>query len=216
MKRSIAVLGLGEYGMSLVRALNELGADVLAADKDEAKVKEVAEFCTAAGCADLSNEDSIMSLGLQDMDIVVVAMGRNLEASILCVAVAKELGVPDIVAKSSSGRMSSILRKVGANRVIVPEEYAGVRSASILISDAILDYFQVGSGLCMIEMMPLDDWIGKTLAELELRTKRRINVVAKMETENNWVMIDPEQPLQENCKLLVVLEKKNLNRLKEQ
>ena len=134
MKKSIAVLGLGEYGMSLVRALNDMGADVLAADRDEENMNAVADFCVAAVCTDLEKEENLISLGLQGMDVVVVSMGRNLEASILAVAVAKELGVPLIVAKSSSVRMSSILRKVGANRVIVPEEYAGMRSASMLIS----------------------------------------------------------------------------------
>ena len=124
MAKSIAVLGLGKFGMSLVRGLNEMGADVLAVDKVEANVKEIAASCASAVCADLSNEENLLKLGLEDMDSVVIAMGESLEPSILSVAVSKELGVPMIVAKSSSKRMSSILLKVGANRVIMPEEYA--------------------------------------------------------------------------------------------
>ena len=137
MAKSIAVLGLGKFGMSLVRGLNEMGADVLAVDKVEANVKEIAASCASAVCADLSNEENLLKLGLEDMDSVVIAMGESLEPSILSVAVSKELGVPMIVAKSSSQRMSSILLKVGANRVIMPEEYAGMRSAALLVSDNI-------------------------------------------------------------------------------
>lgn len=214
MTKSVAVLGLGKYGTSLVRALNDMGADVLAVDKEEEIVKEIASCSTAAVCADLLNEENLQKLGLQDMDIVVVAMGESLEASILSVAVAKELGVPLIVAKSSSKRMSSILRKVGANKVIMPEEYAGARSAALLTSDAVLDYFEAGSHLSMVEMMPLNDWIGKSPVELGLRKSHKIVIVAVKDKAEEWVPIDPELPLQENVKLLVVTDRKNLIHLK--
>ena len=213
MAKSIAVLGLGKFGMSLAQTLYEMGADVLAVDKDETLVNEIADHCSAAVCADVSNEEALVSLGLKDMDIVVVAMAQNLEASILAVAVAKDLGVPDIVAKSSSKRMSSILQRVGANRVFIPEEYAGVRSATILFSETVLDYFQLGNSLCMIEMVPLENWIGKTLTDLNLRYRENINVVARRDVNNSWMLIDPGKPLEENSKLLVVMEQKTLDEL---
>lgn len=210
MAKSIAVLGLGKYGMSLVHSLNDMGADVLAVDRDEDSIKEVADCCSAAICADLANEEDLQKLGLKEMDIVVVAMGENLEPSVLSVAVAKELGVPLIVAKSSSALMSSILRKVGANRVIMPEEYAGRRSAVMLISETVMDYFQVGSRMSMIEMKPMKDWIGKTVVELGIRKKYKIIIVGQKDEEKGWIPIDPEQPLQENTSLLVVTDKENL------
>ena len=105
MKKSIAVLGLGKYGMSLVRELNEMGMDVLAVDREESIVREIADYCTEAVCAELSDEKSLKSLGLKEMDIVVVAIGDNLEASIFAVVAAKEQGVPLVLAKSSSERM---------------------------------------------------------------------------------------------------------------
>lgn len=213
MAKSIAVLGLGKYGTSLVRTLNEMGADVLAVDKNEALVNEIADCCSAAVCADVSNEEALVSLGLKDMDIVVVAMAQNLESSILAVAVAKDLKVPYIVAKSSSQRMSTILRKVGADSVVIPEEYAGVRSATILFSETVHDYFQLGNSLCMIEMVPLKEWVGKTLTELNLRIRDNINVVARRDVNNSWMLIDPGKPLEENSKLLVVMEQKTLDEL---
>ena len=213
MAKSIAVLGLGKYGTSLVRTLNEMGADVLAVDKNETVVNEIADHCAAAVCADISNEETLISLGLKDMDIVVIAMAQNLETSVLAVAVSKELGVPYIVAKSSSNRMSTILRKVGANKAVIPEEYAGKRSATILISETVLDYFELGSSLCMIEMVPLSGWVGKTLNELDLRGTESINVVARRDANNSWLLVDPGKPIEENTKLLVVMEQKRLDEL---
>ena len=186
MAKSIAVLGLGKFGMSLVRSLNEMGADVMAVDKVETYVQEIANYCSTAICADLANEEDLNKLGLKEMDIVVCAMGESLEASILSVAVAKEQGVPLIVAKSSSARMSSILRKVGANRVIMPEEYAGARSAAMLVSESVLDYFELGSRLSMIEMAPLNEWIGKSMAELNIRNKYQMTIVACKDEKGEW------------------------------
>ena len=214
MAKSIAVLGLGKFGMSLVRSLNEMGADVLAVDKVEAYVQEIANHCSEAICADLANEEDLNKLGLKEMDIVVCAMGESLEASILSVAVAKEQGVPLIVAKSSSARMSSILRKVGANRVIRPEEYAGARSAAMLVSESVLDYFELGSRLSMIEMVPLNEWIGKSMAELNIRNKYQMTIVAGKDEKGEWMPMDPEQPLQEKMKLLAVVDRKNLGKLR--
>ena len=214
MNKSIAVLGLGKYGMSLVRELNKIGVDVLAVDRDESVVKEIADYCTEAVCADLEDENSLLSLGLKDMDIVVVAIGDNLEASIMSVLVAKEQGVPRILAKSSSERMYVILNKVGADTVIQPEKYAGKRSAVILASETMLDYFQVDDSLCMIEMLPLDNWVGKSLIDLDLRSSQKINVVARKDEDGHWVLVDPDQPLKENSRLLVVLEQKDLVKIR--
>ena len=214
MKKSIAVLGLGKYGISLVRALNEMGVDVLAVDQEETIVKEIAEYCTEAVCANLQDEKSLQALGLKDMDIVVVAIGDNLEASIFAVVAAKEQGVPLIVAKSSSERMTYILSKVGADKVIQPEEYAGKRSAAILASDNMLDYFEVDDSICMVEIQPLEGWIGKSLIELNLRSRYRINVVAAKEDGSNWILMAPDQPIKANAKLLVVLERKNLDKIR--
>lgn len=214
MKKSIAVLGLGKFGRSLVRTLSSLGADVLAVDREETIVKEMADLCSEAVCADLASEESLIALGLKDMDVVVVAVGRNLEASIFAVSVAKEQGVPLVVAKSDSPRMSAILRKIGADKVIIPEEYAGNRTAVTLVSEAVLSYFQVDDSLCIIEMKPHSDWIGKNIDELNIRRNYHANVLAEKNEDGKWVMVDPDHPLQEDTKLLVLLNQKDLGRFK--
>ncbi|SET04735.1 trk system potassium uptake protein TrkA [Pseudobutyrivibrio sp. C4] len=212
MKKSIAVLGLGKYGASLAKNMYEMGADVLIVDQDQDKLKELNGFCTAAVCADITNEDEVISLGLKNMDIVAVAMAGNLAASIMAVAVAKEQGVPLIVAKSSSDRMTSILKKIGANKVIVPEEYGGEQSARILSSDTFLDYFKVDGNLCMIEINPLQKWIGKNMMELNVRKNYKANVIA-LKRGSGWKILDPAEALNADDLLLIVVERKDLHRL---
>ena len=212
MKKSIAVLGLGKYGISLAQSMYEMGSDVLIVDIDEEKLKEYSAFSTSAICADLSNEDEVKNLGLSNLDIVAVAMGRNLGASIMSVAVAKEEGVPLIVAKSSSDRMTTILKKIGADKVIVPEEFGGQQSARILSSDTFLDYFQIDDSLSMVEMNPLGKWVGKNLIELNLRKKYSVNVVA-IKKGGHWKVVDPQEPLNAEHHLLIFAEKEDLKRI---
>ncbi|SFN85202.1 trk system potassium uptake protein TrkA [Pseudobutyrivibrio sp. UC1225] len=214
MKKTIAVLGLGKYGISLAKSMYEMGADVLVVDNNHDKLKDMDGYCTAAVCADLTNEDEVEMLGLKNMDIVAVAMAGNLSASIMSVAVANELKVPLIVAKSSSDRMTSILKKIGADKVIVPEEYGGEQSARILASETFLDYFKVDENLCIVEMLPLQKWVGKNMVELNLRKNYKINVIAYMNhNTGHWKILDPIEPLDAENELLIVLEKSQLHRI---
>ena len=208
MSKSVAVLGLGKYGRSLAEHLYSMGADVLAVDMKRDLVDELAGKCTSAVCANLTEEDAVMALGLKNMDIVVSAMGDNLAASILSVSVAKDQGVPLVVAKSSSKRMSSILRKVGADKVIDPEGDGGERSARILMSMSFKDFFKLDDNMYLIETNPKKEWIGKSLVELELRQKESLNVIAAREKGGLWRFTDPGQPITENTLLLIAMEKK--------
>ena len=213
MKKSVAVLGLGKYGISLAKSLYNMGADVLVADDDPDVLKEMVGNCTTAIKADLEVEEEILALDLKNMDIVVVAMAGNLSASILAVTIAKEKGVPLVVAKSSGDRMSSILRKIGADKIIIPEESSGFQSARILLSDTLLDYFKVDDNLSMIEMRPEEKWVGKSLIDLNLRKKFNMNVVAIKKGSDNWQIIDPSKPLPADSRLLIVIDTESLTKL---
>ena len=212
MKKSVAILGLGKYGRSLSENLYKMGADVLAVDSDENLINEFANRCTTAVCANLANEDEVVALGLKNMDIVVVAMGRNLAASIMSIAVAKEQGVPLVVAKSSSDRMTSILLKVGADKILDPEGEGGARSARILISSSFKDFFKLDDNMYMIEMEPKKEWIGKNLIELNLRKSLNLNVVAVREKGKLWQFVDPNEPFTKDSLLLIVMEKQHMKK----
>ena len=214
MKKSVAVLGLGKYGRSVAKSLYAIGEDVLVADKDERRIRDISSKVTSAVCADLENEDEVMALGLQNMDIVITAMGGNIAASIMAVSIAKEKGVPLVIAKSSSSRMATILQRVGADKIVDPEKEGGVRSARILASQAIHDYYELDDNLCMVELQPKSAWIGKSLIELDLRKKHNMNVAAIKEKGGNWRYINPSHKLTENNLLMAILEKKDIEKWK--
>ncbi|WP_026518784.1 potassium channel family protein [Butyrivibrio sp. FCS006] len=211
MGKSVAVLGLGKYGKSLAENLYMMGADVLAVDKDKELINEFAGKCTSAVCANLENEDEVEALGLKNMDIVVCATG-NLAAAIMSVAVAKEKGVPLIVAKTSSDRMSSILLKIGVDKILDPEGEGGMRSARILLSKSFKDFLEIDSNMYIVEMYVKDEWVGKNLIELELRKKHRMNVIAVRKKDQKWGFSSPNEPLEKDMVLLIAMEKKDVNK----
>ena len=211
MGKSVAVLGLGKYGKSLAENLYMMGADVLAVDKDKELIKEFAGKCTSAVCANLENEDEVEALGLKNMDIVVCATG-NLAAAIMSVAVAKEKGVPLIVAKTSSDRMSSILLKIGVDKILDPEGEGGMRSARILLSKSFKDFLEIDSNMYIVEMYVKDEWVGKNLIELGLRQKHRMNVIAVRKKDQKWGFSSPNEPLEKDMVLLIAMEKKDVNK----
>lgn len=213
-EKSIAVLGLGKYGRSLARNLYNLGADVLAVDSDPDVVAEFTANSTSSIKANLNNEDEVLALGLKNMDIVVTAMGSNLAASIMCVSVAKEQGVPLVIAKSDSNRMASILKKVGADRVIDPEEEGGARSARILVSSYLNECFKLDENLNLLEMVPMSEWVGHSLNELDLRKTMNINVVAMRKKGGLWHFVEPDVILEEDMNLLIVMERETLKKIR--
>ncbi|MBR4224086.1 MAG: TrkA family potassium uptake protein [Oscillospiraceae bacterium] len=211
--KSVVVFGLGRFGKRLALSLSKAGADVMAVDKDEEIVASVAPEVTYAAVADLSNADAISGLGISNMDIAVVAVTSDFAAAILAVVISKEMGIPYVIAKASSERMGVILKRTGADKVIYPEAEMGERTARILVSNGLLDYFDIDDDLCIVEMKPKKEWIGKTLKQLDLRGKYHINVAAVRSHNEMRSSIDPNRPLKENSDLLIVTERENLKDL---
>ncbi|MBP5554183.1 MAG: TrkA family potassium uptake protein [Lachnospiraceae bacterium] len=209
MKKSVAILGLGKYGKSLSENLYRMGADVLAVDRNMKLIEEFSDKCTSAVCANLENEEEVNALGLKNMDIVVTAMGGDLAASILCVTVAKEQGVPIVISKASSDRMASILKKVGADKVIDPEGEGGARSARIMVSSIFKDFYELDENMYMIEMAPRPEWIGKDLIELNLRGNMGLNIVAVRSKGKHFHFVNPKSVFSKDDILLIVTEKGN-------
>lgn len=215
MAKSYAVLGMGRFGTAVAQALYKEGNDVLVADKNTELLDQLSSKITYAVSADLADERAVSELGLENMDAVVVAMGMDLEASILCVMIAKEAGVPFIVAKARNPRMGEILSKVGAHKIVYPEDESGKRTAMLLASESFLDFFDLSGKLALLEMKPKDDWIGRNMRNLDLRRRFKLNVVAiKRGTDSEFDhIIDPDMPLEKDDVLLVMIEKSKLDRL---
>lgn len=215
MSKQIAVLGMGRFGKSIALSLSDMGADVMAVDANPDVLEKVADKVTFAIEADLKNAESITGTGIENMDVVVVAMGSDLTASITSVMAAKEVGVPFVMAKAADDRMGAILEKVGADKVIYPEEETGVRTARTLMSDSFMDYFDIDKNLCMLEMHPKEDWVGKNLIELNLREKYHANVVAIKDENKMHAFVDPNRKLEETDELLVLLDKTDIKKLQK-
>ena len=193
-----------KYVYSITRAS---GADVLIADNDERIINQFAGQVSDAVIVDLLDPEAIKTIGLNEMDLVVVSMGSSLEASIMCISVAKELGVPRIIAKAASDRMGKILKLVGADEIIYSEKESARQTARRILSPNILDYFILDDTLSVISMRPEAEWIGKSLNELRLRARYHMNVAAiRDKNGKTHANIDPTAPLTEDMELIVIAE----------
>jgi len=214
-KKSFAVMGLGKFGRSIVMEMMRAGADVLAIDMDEEKVKRVAEYVTCAVQADVRDPEAMNALGISNMDGVVVGMTSNLDAAIMATIYAKEAGVPYILVKAQDEIHEKILKKVGADKVIIPERESGIRVARNMVSGSFIDFIELSDRVKMIELKIKPEWIGHTLRELNLRKKHALNVIAVRQDGELMVNQDPDQPLDRDVSLLVTIDKKDMPKLLE-
>lgn len=210
-KKSFAVFGLGKFGESVAMELAAAGAEVLALDIDEEKVHEVASFVTCAMKVDVCDVETMESLGLSNMDGVIIAITGNLDASIMATLICKEAGVPYVLAKTGDQIHATILKKVGADKVIVPEKESGLRVARNLIAGNFKEFIELSDRVRMIEIAVKPEWIGKTLRELNLRQKSRINVIGIRDKNDLILNFDPDTPIDKNFSFIVVLDKKDLS-----
>ena len=211
--KTVAVLGLGKFGRSVAEELSKAGVEVIAVDMDEDRVREASSYVTHAVQADICEEMTIKSLGLGNMDVVVVAMTGNLDASVMAILMAKEEKAPYVIAKSQGEIQSKVFMKVGADRVIVPEEEAGVRIARNVSSGNFVDFIELSDRIRLLETPIKQDWIGKSLKELNLRKNYKANVVAIR--KEGWLMtdVDPDMALPSGITLLLVMDMKYIGLL---
>lgn len=214
MKKTYAVFGLGRYGIAVARELVSNGVEVIAVDSDERIVNAAADELPICKCADITDPDVIRQLGISNVDVVIIAMANNLEASVMAVTLCKEIGVKTVIAKSANEMHQKILNRVGADKVVFPENESGIRLAKNLLSSGFVDMVSLAKNVSMIELDVKPDWIGKNLIELNLRKKYSINVVAVRKDEAVSVDIDPHTPLQADDKLIVIANTERLSKLK--
>ncbi len=213
INKSYAVFGLGKYGIAVAKELVNHGADVLAVDSNQRIVNEAASFLPLCKCADVTDEEVIEQLGIRNFDVVIIAMGSSLEASVMATALCKEAGVPKVIAKCTDGMQRKILSKVGADEVVLPEEESGIRFAQNLLSSGFIDLINLSNEVSVIELEIKPEWIGKTLLQLNLRKKYSINVVAIKQNQNIYIDIDPERILENDMKLIVIATNEKLKKL---
>ena len=213
--QSYAVFGLGRYGIAVARELVEGGAEVLAVDRDEEIVNAASAYIPICKCADVTDAEALRQLGIANIDVVILSMASSLEASVMAVMLCKELGVKTVIAKGASEMNCRILRRVGADKVVFPENESGVRLARSLLSAGFTDIIELSRDVSMLELEVRPEWVGKTLMELSLRKKYSINIIAAVKNSQISVNIDPEKPLEAGMKLIVIANVEKLKRLQK-
>ena len=215
MKKQFVVLGLGSFGASVAVTLQKLGCDVVAVDQDMELVTGIAEKVTYAMQADIENPRLLESLGSKNFDGMVIGSSENLEGSILATLAAREMGIPYILCKAHDERHARVLRKIGADAVVFPEEEMGRKIAKNLVSANLADWIELSPDYSIVETAIPKRWIGKTLKELDVRRTYEVNVVGLKEEEEGRVEItpDPDMPLKEGMILMLIGANKALERI---
>jgi trk system potassium uptake protein len=215
MKGQYAVIGLGRFGSSLATTLYQAGNEVLGIDRNEERIEEYKDVVTYAVVADSTDEEALKKVGIRNFDAVIVAIGDDIQASILTVLVLKELGVNKVVAKAINKRHGQVLYKVGADWVVFPERDMGERVATQLMSPNVLDYIELAKDYSIEEVKVHPSMIGKNLRELNFRAKFNITVIAIISGGEVSISPSPDQIIKEGDILVVVGENKDLERFEK-
>jgi len=210
-----AVIGLGSFGSNIAKTLYEKGNEVLAVDDNKEKIEEVKNFVSHAVHMDAADKENLQALGIKDMDVVVVSLGPEMEASILTVLYLNEIQAKRIVAKALTEDHAKILESVGATEVIYPEKDMAVKTALKLSAPNVLEYLPLISGFGIQEIAPPEKFIGKNLRELDLRNKYGIQVIAIKELipEKTTFVPKADFVLKDSDILVIMGEDKQLEKI---
>lgn len=212
--KSFIVLGLGRFGRSLAKTLSDQGYDVLGVDSDEKLVDEFSRHVTDAVQADITSEDFLRSVDICSFDAVIVAVGSNVQISILATVLLKELGAKFILVKAQDDFQEKVLYKIGADKVVQPEKEIGIKTAHNLASDNFFDMMEISSDYSIRTVSPPESWHGKTLGELAARTRYGINILAVKGTDNNCIIPDANTIIEDGSIITIMGTNNSLQRFR--
>ncbi|GJQ57825.1 MAG: TrkA family potassium uptake protein [Candidatus Scalindua sp. AMX11] len=227
--RQFAVIGLGRFGFKVAEILAKKGAEVIAIDKNPILVEKVKDIVTEALQLDSTDEEALRASGVQDVDVAVVCIGEDVESNVLTTTLLQNFGIQEIVSRASSRLHAQILQAVGATRVVFPEEDMGLRVANSILEPGVLEYIELGADYNLAEIEVKGDFIGKTLKELHIKSRYRVNVImimekVKQESDKEGVFFEkemkklptPDYVLREKDLLVVVGDSKDIEMLEKQ
>lgn len=202
--KQFVVIGCGRFGQSVAIKLAELGSEVMVVDDNQEIIQFMADKVTYAVQADATDENAIKALGIRNFDVAVVTIGSDIQSSILVTLLVKELGVKHIVAKAQNPAHAKVLYKIGANRVVFPEKEMGVKVAKSLVSSSVLDLIDLAPDVSILEIKMRDEWIGKSLVEINMRRKHQISVIAIKSVDEVDINFEPDRVLLKDDVLIVI------------
>jgi len=207
-QKTYAILGLGIFGSTIAKTLSEYNCEVIGIDKDITCVERVSEFATQAVQADFTDIDQLRAIGIEEVNVAVVATGSLLEESIMAILNLKELGVPFILAKAKNRVHMQILLKIGADKVVRTEKELGERVAKSLLSRNIIEMLDIDDEYSIMEMHAPRNWVGKALNTLDLRAQFGINILGVRKHANESLRISPsaDYVIEADDQLLVIVQ----------
>ena len=215
-KQTFAVIGLGRFGGSVCKTLADAGQEVLAIDKYESRVNDYKDIATQAVVADAQDEDVLRSLGIRNVDHVIVAIGADIQASILVTLMVKEQGVKYVTAKAQNEYHAKVLEKLGVDRVVHPERDMGVRIGRSLTSKNMVDYLDLDANFKLAEILITNpEFVGKSLAEMDFRDRYGLNVIALAHSRQEMVLPSAGDVLTENDSILVAGPTRAIDKFEE-
>lgn len=208
MSKLIGILGLGIFGSTIAKTLSEFGSDVIAVDKYEENVNRIEPYIAKGVVGDFTDIELLRTIGLEDCDVVVIATGTYLEASVLGVLNCKKLGIKHIIAKAKNKNYREVLEEIGSTIVVQPEKESGVRVAKNLLRTNIEDIVRLDDSTSVVEFYPPERWIGKSLIQLDLRRKYDINIIGMRRNKLGKLLVsfDPNEPIAKDFVLVGITE----------
>lgn len=216
MKREFAVIGLGRFGGSICEELSLEGMKVLAIDRNEQRINEFKDIATQSIILDSTDEQALKEIGIQNIDHVIIAIGDDIQASILTTVILSDLHVKKITVKAQNDYHAKILTKIGAHQVVHPERDMGRRLAHSIISNSILDYLELSEEHSIVEVKVSSKMIGKNLIDLDIRKNYGCNVVAIKRGKQMNVSPNAHDLLQAGDILIIIGADEDISKLERQ
>ena len=210
--KSVLLIGLGRFGRHMAQKLNELNHEVMAIDKTEDRVDAVLPFVTNAQIGDSTNEEFLKSLGVNNYDLCIVAIGNDFQSSLETTSLLKELGAKVVISRASRDTHAKFLLRNGADQIIYPEKQVASWAAIRYSADHILDFIEIDERFAIFEVTTPEEWIGKTIGQIDIRKKFGINIMALKQDGKMSMTIHPDTVLKENETMLVLGELKDIQK----
>lgn len=213
MSKQYVVIGAGRFGTGIAVQLSRMGEEVMVIDRNDEHINALADVVTHAVQADATDEQALKALGVRNFDVAVVAIGSDIQSSILITLLLKECGVETIVAKAQSEHHAKVLYRIGADRVVLPERDMGCRVATALVSNGVMDIAELGNDYGVAECPPEPQWIGRSLQELSLPEVYSVTVLGIRRGNQLMMSIGPETCLERGDAILLLGKDTDLRKL---